>query len=167
MGEQRAAGVAGNAMTRLRDVLGHPAVVRSAQLAVGLLLGWAALGKLGDLPAFARDIHNFRIVPVAGENLLAVVLPWIELVTALSLVLGVRARAGALVGFMTLLVFAAAVALALARGLSIECGCFGAASAARVGGAKLLQNLGILLVAGIGLVPPARALRMPREAAAA
>jgi uncharacterized membrane protein YphA (DoxX/SURF4 family) len=142
-------------VNRARAGLAHPVVVRCAQLVVGVLLGGAALGKLGDIPAFARDIHNFRIVPVAGENLIAIVLPWIELTTALSLVLGVRARAGALVAACVVTVFTAAVALALARGLNVECGCFGVASAARVGGAKLAQNLAILAVAGIALVAPA------------
>lgn len=143
-------------MSRIRAVLGLPAVVRSAQLAVGVLLGWAALGKLGDLPSLARDIHNFRLVPIAAENLVAAVLPWIELITALSLLLGIRARAGALVAVAAVLAFTAAVALALARGLNVECGCFGAASASRVGGVKLLQNLGLLVVAGIAFAPGGR-----------
>ena len=137
-------------MTTLGRLLARPGVVRAAQLVVGLLLAWAAIAKLGDLPAFARQIHNFRILPVAGENPLAIVLPWIELTAALALVLGIRPRAGAFVAGGLLLVFTAAVALAVARGLSIECGCFGTASAMRTGAAKLLENFGLLAVMAVG-----------------
>lgn len=141
--------------------LAQRAVVRAAQVAVGLVLAWAALAKMGDIPALARDIHNFRIVPVAGENLLAVVLPWVELTTALSLLLGVRPRAGAVVAAGFMVVFTAAVGLALARGLSIECGCFGTAGAWRIGTAKLLENVGVLAVAAVGTLGPVHTPRVP------
>lgn len=129
-------------------------VVRTAQIVVGALLAWAALAKLGDVPALARDVHQFRLVPVAGENLLAIVLPWIEMTAALSLLVGFRARAGAVVAAGLMTVFTAAVAIALARGLSIECGCFGTASGWRVGTTKLLMNVGILALAGVAMLRP-------------
>jgi uncharacterized membrane protein YphA (DoxX/SURF4 family) len=128
--------------------------VRGAQIVVGILLAWAALAKLGDVPGLARDIHHFRILPVAAENLLAMVLPWIELTAGLSLVLGIRARAGALVATGLLVVVTAAVASALARGLSIECGCFGHAMAWRVGTPKLIENLALTAVSAVGALRP-------------
>jgi len=124
--------------------------VRTAQLAVGILLGWAALAKLGDIPALAAQIHHFRILPAGGENALAIVLPWIELAAAVSLVLGIRARAGAVVAAGLLILFTAAVGLALSRGLDVACGCFGSAGATPAGGAKLLVNLGMLALAVTG-----------------
>jgi putative oxidoreductase len=142
-------------MNALSVLLRRPAVVRTAQWGMGLLLAWAALAKLGDIPGFARDIHHFRLVPLAGENLLAIVLPWIELVAALSLLLGIRARAGAVVAAGIMGVVTVAVALALARGLNIECGCFGSAGASRVGVPKLVENLGILALAALGALRPA------------
>ena len=129
-------------------------VVRGAQLAIGLLMGWAALAKLVDLPAFAHEVHNFQILPVPLENLVAMVLPWIELVAALSLVLRVRPRAGAVVTTGLMAVFTVAVAAALVRGLNIECGCFGTSSASRVGVAKLVQNLVMLAVSGVATGAP-------------
>lgn len=131
--------------------------IRGAQLGIGLLMGWAALAKLVDLPAFAHQIHNFQILPVPMENLVAMVLPWIELVAALSLVLGVRPRSGAVVTTGLMAVFTVAVAAALVRGLNIECGCFGTSSASRVGVAKLLQNLAMLAVAVVATRAPGEA----------
>ena len=138
--------------------LRNPGVIRAAQIVVGILFGWAALAKLADLSAFALQVHNFRLLPLAGENLVAMLLPWVELVAALALVLGIRPRAGAWVAGVLLLVFTLGVASAMARGLDFECGCFGKASATRVGWGKLAQNVGMLLLAWVGTLQPGSAL---------
>jgi hypothetical protein len=140
-------------------LLRHPGAVRAAQIALGILFGWAALAKLADLSAFALQVHNFRLLPVAAENLVAMLLPWVELVAALALVLRIRPRAGAWVAGALLAVFTVGIALAMARGLDFECGCFGKASSARVGWGKLAQNLGMLLLAWVGTRVPAGAER--------
>jgi uncharacterized membrane protein YphA (DoxX/SURF4 family) len=142
-------------MSGLAALVRHRMAIRAAQIVIGILLGWAALAKLGDVPAFALQVHNFRILPVAAENLVAMTLPWIELVAALSLVLGVRSRAGGVVASALLAVFTIAVVAAVARGLDFECGCFGKASASRVGGGKIFENLALLTVALWASVRPA------------
>ena len=138
--------------------LRSPGVIRAAQIVVGFLFGWAALAKLADVSAFALQVHNFRLLPMATENLVAMLLPWVELVAALALVLGVRPRAGAWVAGLLLLVFTLGVASAMARGLDFECGCFGKASATKVGWGKLAQNVGMLLLAWIGTGKPESAV---------
>lgn len=136
-------------MNAVRDLARHPLTIRLAQVAIGLVFGYAALAKIGDPQAFARQVHNFRMVPVALENLVALILPWVELLASLALLLAVRARAGALLTLALMVVFTAAVALAAARGLDIACGCFGTADAQRVGLTKVLQNLLLLGIAGL------------------
>jgi uncharacterized membrane protein YphA (DoxX/SURF4 family) len=139
------------AMSQAR-VLGER-VVRIAQIVVGVLFVWAALAKLGNLAGFALQVHNFRVVPVALENLIAMTVPWIELVAGLALVTGIRRRAAAVVASTLLAVFTIAVLAALARGLDIECGCFGTSDASRVGVAKVLQNLAMLAAAIVAAAP--------------
>ena len=166
MGRFRRAREQGFAVSAMLALLRHRAVVRSAQLAVGIVLAWAALAKLGDIPGLARDVHHYRLMPLAGENLLAIALPWIELAAAVSLLLGIRPRAGSLVAAGLMVIVTAAVALALARGLNIECGCFGTVGAERVGIAKLFENLTILTAAVVGTLPAA-AVTSPAPAPAA
>lgn len=132
---------------RLRSLFTHARTVRACQVLIGLLIAAAALAKVGDLQSFATQIHNFRILPLALENLAAMTLPWIELLAALALIFGYRARSGALVVSALLVVFTIAVAIAMARGLDVECGCFGTADGTRVGLLKILENLGMLLLA--------------------
>jgi hypothetical protein len=83
-------------------------------------------------------------------------LPWIELVTALALVLGIRARAGAFVASGLMLVFTLAVLAAVARGLDFECGCFGTSDASRVGLRKLVENVVLLAVSVVAALEPRR-----------
>ncbi len=146
-------------MSGIAGLLKDPRIVRGAQIVIGFLVGWAALAKIGDLGAFARQVHNFQLLPVGVENLVAMTLPWIELMAALSLFLGLRPRSGAVVMTVLLVVFTGGVAAAMARGLNFECGCFGTASGARVGFQKILENLLMLAAAAIGCIRPAAAAR--------
>ena len=143
-------------MNALLGKLAHPASVRIAQLAIGLVFLAAALAKIGDLAYFAQQVHNFRIAPIWSENLVAMTLPWIELVTGLALVVGPRRRAGALVLLALMVFFTFAVGSAWARGLDFTCGCFGKASAAGIGARKFFENVGLTLLAAIAFLPPKR-----------
>ena len=134
--------------------ISKPVVVRASQIVIGVLFAWASLAKLGQLEAFATQVHNFRLVPVALENLVAFTLPWIELLAALALILNVRARSGAVVVTALLSVFTVGVAQAMIRGLDFECGCFGTSDGTRVGMFKILQNLGMLAVAFVATRRP-------------
>ena len=129
----------------------HPTVRRGAQIVAGLIFLAAALPKLADLPGFATSVHNFHlepVIPIAATNLLAMSIPWIELIAGLALVGGVRPRAGAVVYTILMAAFTIGVIAAMARGLSFECGCFGKAGAATVGVKKLAENL-VMLALGV------------------
>ena len=129
-------------------------VRRGAQVLLGLLFLYAALAKIVDVPSMAKEVHNFRLVPLWSEHLIAMTVPWIELLAGLALVLGVSPRAGAWVTGALLLAFTAGVIAAMARGLSFECGCFGTANSTRIGWAKLAENAGMLVLAALGSQRP-------------
>ena len=136
-------------MSALPAFLLHPTVRRAAQLAAGLIFLASALPKIADLAGFAGSVHNFHLepfVPMAATNLLAMTIPWVELVAGLALVAGVRPRAGAFVYTALLAVFTIGVIAAMARGLSFDCGCFGKAGAGPIGALKLAENLAMMTV---------------------
>ena len=72
----------------------------------------------------ALSVRNYRLVPTELENLIAITLPWIEVVVAIALVRRATLPGGLLVASGMLVAFLAAVGSALARGLDINCGCF-------------------------------------------
>jgi putative oxidoreductase len=98
------------------------------RLGLGALFVVTGALKLGDPNAFAVEIHNYQLFPALAP-LLAATLPVIEIVVGAALVAGPRPwlRAGALASAALMLVFTVAVASAVARGINISCGCFGAA----------------------------------------
>ncbi len=129
--------------------LRHPLTVGVARLAIGLVFVVAALAKIGDPAYFAQQVHNYHLAPIWSENLVALTLPWMELLAALALILGPHARAGAVVTLACMLVFTVAVGAAWARGLDFRCGCFGKLGAGYVGGEKFAENVGLTLLAWI------------------
>jgi len=136
-------------MSAIPAFLLHPTARRAAQLVAGLIFLASALAKISDLSAFAQSVHNFRlepVIPIIATNILAMTIPWVELVAGLALVSGVRPRAGAVVYTVLLSVFTIGVIAAMARGLSFDCGCFGKASAGPVGAKKLAENLAMIAV---------------------
>lgn len=143
-------------MNALIGRLSHPWLVRAAQVAIGLVFLAAALAKIGDTTYFAQQVHNYRLVPLWSEHLLAMTMPWIELVAGLALVIGPHRRAGALVVLVFMAVFTVAVGAAWARGLDFHCGCFGKAGAGMIGARKFFENVGLTLLAAIALLPPRR-----------
>ena len=133
----------------------HPTSRRVAQIVAGLIFLAAALPKLADLSGFAGSVHNFHleaVIPMAATNLLAMTIPWVELVAGLALVSGVRPRAGAIVYTVLLSLFTLGVVQAMARGLSFDCGCFGRTGSATIGAKKLAENLAMVAVGVIAAV---------------
>lgn len=114
----------------------------------------AAAPKLADPAAFATAITNYQAFPDALANIIATVVPALELVGAVALLTPWR-RGGALLLAGLLLGFTVLLAVSLARGLDLECGCFGAAVQAEpVSPLHLLRNAGLLALAGLALWQP-------------
>src|SRR6185436_10125022 len=72
--------------------------VRAAQIALGAVLLWAGIAKVGAGWSFAEAIANFRMLPAWAAQVLAVTLPWCEILSALLLIFGLWERAAALLG---------------------------------------------------------------------
>ncbi len=110
-------------------------LLRSAwfQLPARLLLGgyfiYASLDKIAQPAAFARIVYQWQVVGPVPSNLVAVLLPWTELLAGALLVVGVWKRESALVIALLLVVFLAAATSVLARGIDVvNCGCTSLAS---------------------------------------
>jgi uncharacterized membrane protein YphA (DoxX/SURF4 family) len=111
----------------------------------------AGLLKIMDPARFAVDVGNYRLAPHALVNLVAIIIPWIEVVAGLSVLAGIWLRAAALVITSLTVMFFFVIASALARGLNIECGCFGTVGGRHVGLVNLaidtfLFSLGLVLI---------------------
>jgi putative oxidoreductase len=117
---------------------------------IGFVFVYAAVGKIAEPDTFARAILNYKLVPLFSVNMLALLLPWIELLAGLGMIVGVHLRGNALLIGGLLSVFIIAVGIALARGLDISCGCFGTTSASKVGWSHIGENVALLV--GVAIV---------------
>jgi len=106
-------------------VLARPRVQLALRLLLGAFFVYASLDKIASPAAFAKAVYLWQVSGPVPSNLVAVTLPWIELVAGLLLVLGVWRREAALVVALLLAVFVVAAASVVARGIDVEnCGCF-------------------------------------------
>ena len=112
---------------------------------------FAAIPKILDPWDFARAIWNFRMLPLFVIPPLALWLPVIEGFAAVALLTGLLHRGGLIILNVLSALFAAGIASAMARGLDIDCGCFGDAATSEANLSHLGLNL-VLLAAGIILL---------------
>ena len=136
-----------------KEALASPWLTVRVQIALGLFFVIAALPKLVDPPSFAHMIYNYRLVPGAFVNLMALVMPWLELLTGLALIFGIWSRTSAALVGALLLVFIGAISANLARGNAIDCGCFDMSAANKTVDERLtdmrfviLRDAGMLLM---------------------
>ena len=109
---------------RWTKLLTHPLLALAFRLYLGGLFIYASLYKINYTAEFAETIASYQMVPYWGVNLMAVILPWIELVSGILLVIGLRTRTVAgVVGFL-LLLFTVGIVYNLLLGSEISCGCF-------------------------------------------
>jgi uncharacterized membrane protein YphA (DoxX/SURF4 family) len=96
-----------------------------ARFGLVVLWAWASLSKLPDPDASVRAVRAFRILPEALAVPVGFGLPVFELALAALLALGLFTRLSGLLTVVVMGLFIIGIASAWARGLSIDCGCFG------------------------------------------
>jgi uncharacterized membrane protein YphA (DoxX/SURF4 family) len=99
-----------------------------ARLAMAGIFIYASIDKIAQPAAFAKDVYNYQILPDSLINLTAIVLPWLELFLGLCLLAGIWLPGAVLMINGLLVVFLGALVFNFARGLDVNCGCFGASS---------------------------------------
>ena len=92
---------------------------------------YAGVEKMGDALQFADSIAAFAILPAAFISLLALSLPPFEIACGLLLLWPSTRRVAALAIALISVVFFSALLSALARGLTLDCGCFGIGAPSR------------------------------------
>lgn len=119
-----------------------PWLLLAFRLYIGGVFLTACFHKIAYPASFAVDVATYGILPLALINVMAIVLPWIELAAGLMLVLGFRARAGAVLTSGMMVVFIIAISSALVRGLNMSCGCFASQGAVEdpISGLTILRD---------------------------
>ncbi|WP_222196025.1 MauE/DoxX family redox-associated membrane protein [Modestobacter italicus] len=103
----------------------RPWAATAARLLLGVVFVVAGALKLPDPAAAERAVRAYRLLPEALVSPVAFGLPVLEIAVGLALLAGVFVRTAAIASAVLMVVFLIGVGSAWARGLQIDCGCFG------------------------------------------
>jgi uncharacterized membrane protein YphA (DoxX/SURF4 family) len=98
----------------------------AARWILGLTFIYASFHKIVSPADFAKIVYGYNLFPEISINLIAIVIPFLELVIGLALIIGIYPRSAAIIISGLLLAFIAASAINLIRGHEFNCGCFSA-----------------------------------------
>lgn len=123
-------------------------VRHALSLIVGATFVYAGVLKIGGPQSMADTVAEYGILPNFAIVVVALGLPVFEVLVGVWLASGWRSRIAALAVALAIFIYIAAIGSALARGLTINCGCFGSAPATRAGmWLDLVRDLAIFAAA--------------------
>ena len=130
----------------LNKILNNNILLLAIRLFLGFIFIFAAITKVSDPDGFSQSIYNYKLMPDFIVNLLAIAFPWIELIAGILLVFGISVKENSAILSGLLVVFIIAIGISMARGLNIDCGCFGTVGGTKIGIQKILENIGLLVI---------------------
>ena len=112
-------------LIRQRMLYAFTLVVR---VGLGCLFLWSSLPKIRQPYDFLSNVYNYELVGPKLGMLMAMTLPWLELLVGICLVGGIFVSGALLASVGMAAMFTFVLASAFYRGLEISCGCFGASA---------------------------------------
>lgn len=144
-------------------ILSNKYLLFAFRTALALIFIFAGMEKIVNPSGFSDSIANYKLLPLSFINIFAIVIPWIEIAAGLMLLFGAAVKENAFIINSLMVVFILAIAISVARGLNIDCGCFGTQSGAKVGFVKLIENIGILAMGILVMIFGASFLSVERK----
>jgi uncharacterized membrane protein YphA (DoxX/SURF4 family) len=134
----------------------QPIITLLARLVLGGVLLVAGGLKVTKPTESANAVAAYKILPTNLAHFFGYALPWLEVAIALLLIVGFMVRPAAVISGVIMLVFVGAIASVWARGILIDCGCFGgggeidpslASQVHRTYFIEIMRDLGLALTA--------------------
>ncbi len=107
-----------------KRVLTHKYLALAFRLYIGGIFVYASMNKISFTAEFSETIASYQLVPFWSVNLLAIIMPWAELICGILLITGIRSKSATVALSIMLTVFSVAISLSLLRDIPIGCGCF-------------------------------------------
>lgn len=131
----------------MRRIIDNDYLTIAVRLFIGGLFIYASYYKIVQPADFARSIWYYHMVPGNLINLMAIILPWLELICGIAIIIGLWYRGAVIWMNLMTVMFIIALSIAYARGISIDCGCFKAAAASTNSARDtLIRDIGLILL---------------------
>jgi uncharacterized membrane protein YphA (DoxX/SURF4 family) len=114
-----------NMISKINSEKYQPWITFLFRLILGGVLLVAGALKVTDPYSSATSVRAYQILPIDLANFLGFVLPFAEVAIGIFLIVGIWVRLGAIAGGALMVMFIIAIGQAWARGISLDCGCFG------------------------------------------
>lgn len=124
--------------------LNHPLTVLFSRVALGLVLLIAGLTKFPNRKEVIQAVADYEILPYFLTRPVGVLLPWVEIGTAILLLVGVIPIIAGLLAAVLLICFIIAILVNILRGRDVNCHCFGQLYQEKVGRSVLFQDMILL-----------------------
>ena len=119
----------------LRNLFNNSWIEITLRWILGITFIYASYYKIMSPTDFAKVVYGYNLFPEVLINPIAIILPFVELISGLSLLIGIYPRSAALIINGLLLAFIFILTINIMRGYEFDCGCF---STKKTGSPKLM-----------------------------
>ena len=144
----------------------RPWISTATRIALGIVLLVAGGTKLPDPEGSIRAVRAYELLPESLVPAVGLGMPAFEVALGLVLVLGLFTRLASIAGVLLMVLFIGAIASAWARGLTIDCGCFGGGGQVEPGEEKylseIIRDLGFIALGLFSAIWPKSPLSLDR-----
>ncbi len=113
---------------------------------LGCIFLASSIGKISSFHTFADEILDYQLISGKPAQVVAYILPFVELVVGLLCIMGFPLAPTSILAIFLLLVFTGAIVINLLRGRRFSCHCFGS-SRAMIGPITAVRNLILIVLA--------------------
>lgn len=147
-----------SAPSSVRDRLSAYSATEWIGLAARLVLAgvWLVAGglKIPYLEESVLAVRGYQLLPYDFAVIVGYLLPFVEVILGVLLLIGLFTRPAAILSGLIMLAFVIGISQAWARGLAIDCGCFGGGGQIALEEAQakypwdLARDVGLMILAG-------------------
>lgn len=101
-----------------------PCVELILRFFIGVIFIYASIHKIVYPAQFAKIVYGYALFPPITINLIAIIVPYLELIMGSALILGIYTRAAAIISASLLFSFIIIISINMIRGHEFDCGCF-------------------------------------------